>query len=201
MAENQSERDKALPYYRWYVQDYRGSRNVQRLGWQERGIYRELLDECWDKGCIPDDPAALAEIADCPVEVMADAWPRIRRLFADHGDGFLCSPRLEKERSAEDRGRVLKAIAGRRGGLAKASNARMAESTATKRLASSSSSEQLEQSKSSYALRAASPQGGAPCRACDGRGPIHRDDCPHRPAEPAQIASIVASMRGFGGRQ
>ena len=36
-----------LPYYRWYVTDYRASRNANRLSCTERGLYRELLDECF----------------------------------------------------------------------------------------------------------------------------------------------------------
>ena len=206
MAESQAERDKALPYYRWYVQDYRGSRSVQRLTWQERGIYRDLIDECWDKGCIPDDPAALADVVGCQVEEMAEAWPRIRRLFEEYGDGLLYSPRLEKERSAADRSRIQKVIAGRRGGLAKASNARNGASGAKGALASSSSSEQLEQSKSSstYAPPAARPSGAASvgvCPECERAAPKHHDECPLRPASPADIAAITASLKLVGARR
>lgn len=179
-----SERTKALPYYRWWVQDYRGSRNVQRLTWQEKGIYRELIDECWDKGAIPDDIAALADIVGCPEKVMRSAWTKLYPLFTDHG-GTMTSPRLEKERSAEDRDRLLKQAAGRKGGLAKASNARVLESDATKRLASSS--EQFSSEKSSSGARVASPLAGLTparcpwCEAEDGHAP----DCKPQRVRPA----------------
>jgi len=152
-----AERNKPLPYLRWYVTDYRASRRVQRLSWQERGIYRELLDECWVEGSIPDDPEKLAEIADCPRGVMAEAWPNIRPLFKpiDGLDGmYMTSPRLEAERSDDDAFRVKRANAGRKGGLAKASNAKQT-------LASSSEQFRAEQSSSGASAVAAQPLGGA----------------------------------------
>jgi len=190
-----TERFTPLPYYRWYVQDYRASRGAQRLTWQERGIYRELLDECWDKGVIPDDIEKLAEIARCPVGPMAEAWPNIRRLFesVEGMDGiFLQHRRIEIERSVEDKERIRKANAGRKGGLAKAANAKQnlaALSSASGPLASSSSSEQLEQSKAVQSLGVASPLGGLTpalcpwCRSVDG----HTADCrPSRVTGPVQ---------------
>jgi len=199
------ERDKPLPYYRWYVQDYRGSRNVQRLPWQARGIYRELLDEAWDKGSIPDDVAALAVIADCPEAVMAQEWPAIRRLFTEDGEGRMYSPRLDLERTAADRERIARVEAGRKGGLAKASNARAAPSSGSGPLASSSSSSK-EQSKSSstYAPPAARPSGAASvgvCPECERAEPKHHDECPLRPASPADIAAITANLKLMGARR
>lgn len=43
---------EALPYYRWHWRDYRANRKVQRMTYIERGLYRELLDECWAEGFI-----------------------------------------------------------------------------------------------------------------------------------------------------
>ncbi len=127
------ERKKPLPYLRWYVSDYRASRRVQRLTWQERGIYRELLDECWVEGSIPDDVDRLAEIAGCPKGVMAEAWTNLKPMFSpiDGMDGmYLNSRRLEIERSEDDAFRVRMANAGRKGGLAKASKAKQGYSQA-----------------------------------------------------------------------
>jgi uncharacterized protein YdaU (DUF1376 family) len=173
-----AERRKPLPYLRWYVTDYRASRRVQRLTWQERGIYRELLDECWVEGCIPDDPEKLAEIADCPVGVMAEAWPKIKALFrpVDGLDGmYLTSPRLEAERSEDDAFRVTRANAGRKGGLAKASRAKQS-------LASSSEQLRAEQSSSGASASAAQPLGGAAASA-------------EEMATPQQIRAILDGLR------
>lgn len=183
--ERPAERTKALPYYRWWVQDYRGSRNVQRLTWQEKGIYRELIDECWDKGSIPDDLTALADIVGCAETDMAGAWTKLRRLFEVNADGMLVSPRLEKERSAEDRERLVKAAAGRKGGIASGvsrakqngSSASVLPSSATKHEASSS--EQFTSEQFSSGARAASPLEGLSlalcpwCKAANG----HTPDC------------------------
>jgi uncharacterized protein YdaU (DUF1376 family) len=144
-----TERSKPLPYLRWYVTDYRASRRVQRLSWQERGIYRELLDECWIEGSIPDDPDKLAEIAGCPRGVMAEAWANLKPMFVpiEGMDGmYLTSRRLETERSEDDAYRVNKSHAGRLGGLAKASRAKQ-------KLAEPS--QQLQQLQQSKAVKAA----------------------------------------------
>ena len=142
-----AERKKPLPYLRWYVTDYRASRNANRLTWQERGIYRELLDECWTEGCIPDDPERLADIARCPRGVMAEAWPNLRGLFVevDGLDGmYLTSRRLDIERREEDRRRVAMSNGGKKG-------AETRRKVLEGALSSSSSSEQFraEQSSSS----------------------------------------------------
>lgn len=113
-----------LPFYPWYVTRYRAHRKVQRMNYIERGLYRELLDECWEEGQIPDDMTKLAEIARCPVGVMAEAWPNLRPCFApvDGLDGmFLQSPRLEQVRSEQDAFR-LKQSQRRRAGAVTADN-------------------------------------------------------------------------------
>lgn len=163
-------RQKSLPYMRWYVTDYRASRNANRLTWQERGIYRELLDECWVEGSIPDDVAQLADIARCPLDIMEAAWPQIRALFTASGED-LVSRRLEIERSADDAERVRKAMAGRKGGLAKASSARPPLAGACGGQASSS--EQLEQSKAVQALA-----GATSCADCHYPSGDHALTCP-----------------------
>jgi uncharacterized protein YdaU (DUF1376 family) len=175
------ERSKPLPYLRWYVTDYRASRRVQRLTWQERGIYRELLDECWVEGAIPDDPKRLAEIAGVSQGVMAEAWQNLRPMFVevDGLDGmYLTSRRLEIERSEDDKQRTKRAWAGRKGGLAKASNAKQSLA---------SSSEQLEQSKSSSLASAgyAQPLEGAASPA-------------DRLATPDELAAIFANLKPKG---
>ena len=94
-----------LPFYPWYITRYRAHRKANRLTYIERGLYRELLDECWEEGAIPDDISVLAEIARCPVGVMAEAWPNIRPCFepVEGMDGmFLQSPRLEQIRTEQD---------------------------------------------------------------------------------------------------
>ena len=109
-----------LPYYRWHWQDYRANRTVQRMSYVERGLYRELLDECWAEGFITDDLNTMAEICGCPLEIMASAWQVLSKCFASAGGNILINPRMDRERTDKDQERATKAIAGKTGGLAKA---------------------------------------------------------------------------------
>jgi hypothetical protein len=108
----------ALPYYRWLVRDCRARRKVQRMGYIARGFYRELLDEEWLEGSIPNDLAALADICGCPVKVMEKAWVEISPCFKEV-DGRLVNEKLESLRTVQDTLRVKRIEAGRLGGIAK----------------------------------------------------------------------------------
>lgn len=110
----------ALPYYRWHWRDYRANRKVQRMTYIERGLYRELLDECWAEGFIPDDLDALAEICACPKQVLEDCWPKLRACFVEASPGTLINPRMDRERTETDTQRASKAVAGALGGRARA---------------------------------------------------------------------------------
>ena len=108
--------DNRYPWYPWYVSDYRGSRRVQGLSIEQRGIYRELLDECWIKGFIPDDVVKLAGICAIRVKLMQRHWPTVKNMFdtLPGSDGkFLISARLEVERKHIDARRAQAASAGR----------------------------------------------------------------------------------------
>ena len=112
---------RSLPYYKWYSLDYRANRTVQRMDYITRGLYRELLDECWLEGFIPDDIDELADICGCPIEVMANAWQVLSKCFAKSSNGFV-SLKLEEQRSETDKTRIARRTAGRLGGLSKSLN-------------------------------------------------------------------------------
>jgi uncharacterized protein YdaU (DUF1376 family) len=114
--------DDRYPWYPWYVADYRASRRVQSLSIVQRGIYRELLDECWVKGFISDDVVELARICAISVSLMERHWPAVRTLFVQVkgvDGGFLTSERLERERAQIDKRRAQAADAGRRSAAAR----------------------------------------------------------------------------------
>ena len=110
---------KPLPYYAWFWQDWRANRKVRGLSYIAKGLYRELLDEQWSEGSIPNDIEELADICGCPVRVMRKHWPQLSQFFEKQEDGTLINSRLEVERTDKDRGRVSKARAGKLGGLSK----------------------------------------------------------------------------------
>ena len=105
-----------LPWYKWFIKDYRASRRVQRMGYVARGLLRECLDEQWLTGYITGDIVKLAEIADCPEEVMRTEWPKLAPLFEEVEPGKLVNPKLERMRTQADAYRVNQARCGRRGG-------------------------------------------------------------------------------------
>lgn len=111
--------DKPLSYYKWFWQDFRANRKVQRMNYIERGLYRELLDECWADGSLPDDISELAEICGCPNDVMANAWQVLGKCFIDRGDGRLVNEKLESLRTDTDKTRLARAESGKKGALAK----------------------------------------------------------------------------------
>lgn len=93
------------------------------MSYIERGLYRELLDECWCEGSIPDDVEQLADICGCPPEVMASAWQKLSKCFV-FVDGAWVNGKLNSLRTASDLARIARASSGKKGGLArsKASN-------------------------------------------------------------------------------
>jgi hypothetical protein len=112
--------DRTLPYYKWFWQDWRANRKIQRMSYIERGLYRELLDECWVEGYIPNDIKELADICGCPEDVMADAWQVLSSCFLLIQDNTLINEKLHSLRTEKDVERLKKAENGKKGGLAKA---------------------------------------------------------------------------------
>jgi uncharacterized protein YdaU (DUF1376 family) len=115
---------EALPYYRWHWRDYRANRKVKRMDYVARGLYRELLDECWAEGFIPNDIAKLSEICGCPERVLAKAWKVIAIAFREIEPGILISERMNEERTEKDSHRIKCAISGRLGGISKVTGER-----------------------------------------------------------------------------
>lgn len=111
------EKHEPLPYYRWYWKDWRANRRVQKLSWVQRGAYRELLDECWAEGSIPDDPHKLADIVGCSAAEMREMWPALKSFFVEIAGipGRLANHRLDRERTHADSVRIVRQMAGREG--------------------------------------------------------------------------------------
>lgn len=87
------------PAYQWFVKDWRSSRAGQRMTFAERGVYREMLDEQWERRTLPDDPDAVAELIATTEAQRADvlaAWPVVRRKFVTVEGGQIQNARLER---------------------------------------------------------------------------------------------------------
>ena len=112
---------RALPYYKWFWQDWRANRKAQRMNYIERGLYRELLDECWVEGSIPNNLNILAEICGCPNDVMANAWQVLESCFKLVEDVYI-NEKMESLRTEKDTERLVKALNGKKGGVSKSLN-------------------------------------------------------------------------------
>lgn len=188
---------ESLPYYKWFWRDWRGSRAVYKMTPLQRGLYRELLDEQWKVGAIRDDVEWLAEAARCSVEEMTDAWPVIRTMFVEVGGGWMVNDRMEVQRTEKDRQRVTNSVNGRKGGIAKQTlSPRQAfgKRSPTERHIAGAVAEQSSSTESEANAVAASRLVGASAPACDCEGE-HLTDCPNRPAEPAVLSEILATLR------
>ncbi len=119
-------KEKSSGYF-WDVPSWRGSIAVRRMSFLERGVYREMLDEQWERRNLPDDPDLVADlIAETPAhraDILA-AWPVVRRKFVtSRGDATLIyNAALERVRRKQQENRRRWQEAGRAGGKRAASN-------------------------------------------------------------------------------
>lgn len=198
------ERDKPLGYYPWHINDYRSSRNANGLPWEARAILRELIDEIWLEGSVPDDITEVAAIARVPIEVVARHWALIREKMLTPLPGLdgvlLTNRRLEVERTEADRRRVKKAAAGRLGGLAKASKKapedqlNLAMLSDAKHPSWHPRREEVVENRERTPLDAASALGGA---LASSRCPWCARDAGHEPAEdcrPRRLSPAEVSL-------
>lgn len=108
-----------LPYYKWLWKDFRANKKVQKMDYITKGLYRELIDEVWAEGFIPNDINKLSDLCECPKEVMMKAWAMLAPCFYEIGPGCLVNRKLETLRTDTDAKRAKAAVSGALGGKAK----------------------------------------------------------------------------------
>jgi uncharacterized protein YdaU (DUF1376 family) len=145
--------------YPWYPADWRGSKSVLLMSSLERGIYRELLDYCWEDGCLPEDEATLIKMARCTPSEWRKAWPAVSREFPVV-DGVRRNAKVDERRPgllawSEGRRKGAAATNGKRWNSAERVAERVAE-----RLAEESHS--VSPSSSTSSTTSTSSGGGAP---------------------------------------
>jgi len=130
-----------LPWYQWHPRQWQASRKVQRMGWAARGLYRELLDECWLKGRVPATVAKIADFFEVDQSEIEGLVPQFIRCFDVSADGqTMVSPFIEELRSAANERRI--AQANRRRGKDKNGNPRVTtDNHGSKKLSADSISE------------------------------------------------------------
>ena len=72
------------------------------MTYEQRGVYRELLDQQWLEGSIPSEPAQIAAMLHIPAARFTKVWPLIAGKFRPREDGRLINDRLESYRRELD---------------------------------------------------------------------------------------------------
>lgn len=104
--------------YPWYIHDWRQSRTRLRLSPMGRYIYRELLDETYLDGSIPDDPALLAKICGVTEKEFLKHWPDVSRSFTLR-DGAWHQDKVDEVLENLERWKDQRANAGRKSGASR----------------------------------------------------------------------------------
>jgi hypothetical protein len=78
------------------------------MTWEERGIYRELLDECYLKGSIPSGPTEIAALLGEEISIIGHALPRVLACFDKREDRLFNKP-IEEIRANQLEARIARA--------------------------------------------------------------------------------------------
>lgn len=101
--------------YPWYPADWRGSEVVATMTIEERGLYRELLDFCWEIGDLPESQDSLRKLARAEKSEWKRCWPKIEQLFPIGPDGRRHNPKVDERRGELTRWHEGRREAGKRG--------------------------------------------------------------------------------------
>lgn len=81
------ERPKDISFYEWRINVWRTSDSYLRLDATGRGIYRDLLDQCYAAGDFEYDPELICALCKCTPEQLEHAWKRIEKSFVKRRNG------------------------------------------------------------------------------------------------------------------
>ena len=99
--------ENCLESYPFYVSDWRGSKAVSAMTAAEQGLYRNLLDICWQTGSLPINKNALQRLSFVSEAEFKKSWPAVSKMFVEK-DGELHNEKVDERRPA-----VLRAKAAR----------------------------------------------------------------------------------------
>lgn len=102
------------PAFQFYTRDWLASSKTRRMTLAERGLYVEMLAWQFEDGSLPDDPAQVAAMVGAPLEVVEEAWQKVRALFDVRPEG-LVNTRLERARKEWKAFQKERSESGRRG--------------------------------------------------------------------------------------
>ncbi len=88
---------------------------------EQRGLYRELIDHCWECGSAPLDEVVLIKITQCGEREFRRAWPIVKKQFFEK-DGRLHHAKVDERKPSLDAWHENRREAGRKGGLSKSAS-------------------------------------------------------------------------------
>lgn len=112
------------PAYLWYPKDALSDEAYILMSFEQRGVYRHLLDIQWLNGSLPASVDALGTMVCMVPGEFERIWASIADRFEETTPGRLQNPRLERQRTEQARFFLTKAEAGRKAAAAKQARAR-----------------------------------------------------------------------------
>lgn len=105
------------PAYQWYPRDFQADEHVRLMTFEQRGIYRELLDHAWLHGSIPSDLTILSRLLGNGITPrrLGRLWPAIKPCWSGMEPGRLVNARQERDRAELNAFRVERSETGKRG--------------------------------------------------------------------------------------
>src|SRR3954451_24499267 len=91
---------KNIIVYPRYLRTWRESRARAEMNAEQRGVYWELLDHCWEHGSLPKDHEALRRICNVSEKEFRRAWPVVSKWFHETDDRLLHKKVLAERPSA-----------------------------------------------------------------------------------------------------
>lgn len=110
---NSNGRRKAIAY-QWYPGDWASDGLVRTLSFEERGLYREMLDVQWTDGDLPADDARCARAFGLPVDEFTRIFAAFAEKFEADGDRRW-DRRMRREQDSYSEYRERRTAAGKRG--------------------------------------------------------------------------------------
>lgn len=118
------------PYLPWFFKDWLTSPDRFSMTYEQRGVYRDLLDFAWDQRGLPTDKEQLRAMLGLDKRKFALVWPEVARHFTEQ-NGRLVNAKQERVRAEMDAYRERKREAGARGGTRRAERLAKAKQTAS----------------------------------------------------------------------
>lgn len=103
-----------LQWFRFFPQDFLGSRKVKAMTTEEVGYYIKLLCLEWEGGPLPTDIREMAILLGVSTRAMRKAWDGVAKCFIETDEGYI-NERLEKVRAEQLEFVEKKRIAGAKG--------------------------------------------------------------------------------------